>query len=559
MAVKSIIEVDVQDEAFKRFQALFDKYNTQLAKAPAWWAAATKEQQQQVKGFQAVAAALLAQGELMRRQSRELETSRRETERSESAWRKIAAHAKSTSESIATATRSVLKWGGIGTAVTGALAVGSLFGLDRLAESVAGLRRGAAGLGVTPGEARAFGLNFGRFVEPSQVLGGVSGALRDVTSRSYVGLLAAGLDPKTLAGKDAAEVSVELLRRLPSLFGGTPQALLGSRLKALNLDELFSVQDVTRYLQATPEERRSQERRYRGDVERLALDPSTTRAWQDFATQMSRAGDRIENTFVRALVGLAGPLDKLSGSVERTIETFLGSEKLKTFVNEFGEGIEKAAKYVGSDQFQNDVRNFVDGIGVLAGAVMRVARLIAPGQVATTAPAPSAAGGGFGSVSSKSVLGRLLGLNSPAATPGQPLNEDQLLAMVRGLERSGDQAVSPAGAIGRYQIMPGTARQYGYDPGRLTDPAYNEQAARAVLRDLVRRYHGNVDEVLAAYNAGPGRANRFRDAGDNAATLPGETQGYLSRAHAMTGYNAKVEITNNTGGNAVVSASQIPQ
>lgn len=107
---------------------------------------------------------------------------------------------------------------------------------------------------------------------------------------------------------------------------------------------------------------------------------------------------------------------------------------------------------------------------------------------------------------------------------------EHILPLVRGLEASGDDAISPAGAIGRYQIMPGTARQYGFDPAKLTDPAYNEKVARVVLADLSRRFHGDTEAVLIAYNAGPGRAMKFLADGRDTAELPKETQNYLTHA-----------------------------
>lgn len=104
---------------------------------------------------------------------------------------------------------------------------------------------------------------------------------------------------------------------------------------------------------------------------------------------------------------------------------------------------------------------------------------------------------------------------------------EELLPQIRKLEGSGDDAISPKGAIGRYQIMPGTARQYGFDPSKLTDPAYNERVARTVLGDLSRRFNGDTEAVLVAYNAGPGRAFRFIRDGRDTSELPTETQKYL--------------------------------
>lgn len=106
---------------------------------------------------------------------------------------------------------------------------------------------------------------------------------------------------------------------------------------------------------------------------------------------------------------------------------------------------------------------------------------------------------------------------------------EQLLPQIRGLERSGDHAISPKGAVGRYQIMPGTARQYGFDPEKLMDPQYNEAVARHVLADLSKRFNGDTEAILIAYNAGPGRAMTFIRNGRNTDQLPLETQKYVKR------------------------------
>jgi soluble lytic murein transglycosylase-like protein len=67
-------------------------------------------------------------------------------------------------------------------------------------------------------------------------------------------------------------------------------------------------------------------------------------------------------------------------------------------------------------------------------------------------------------------------------------------------------AVSPKGAIGLMQLMPGTAAQYGADP---MNPAQNVEAGTAYLRDLLLKYQGDVAAALAAYNAGPGAVDRY--------------------------------------------------
>jgi peptidoglycan DL-endopeptidase CwlO len=67
-------------------------------------------------------------------------------------------------------------------------------------------------------------------------------------------------------------------------------------------------------------------------------------------------------------------------------------------------------------------------------------------------------------------------------------------------------AVSPAGARGLMQLMPGTARSLGVDPDV---PTQAVDGAARLLADHLRSFNGRVDLALAAYNAGPGAVRKY--------------------------------------------------
>ncbi|RWO24839.1 MAG: lytic transglycosylase domain-containing protein [Mesorhizobium sp.] len=99
-------------------------------------------------------------------------------------------------------------------------------------------------------------------------------------------------------------------------------------------------------------------------------------------------------------------------------------------------------------------------------------------------------------------------------------------AVMRAESRGDRRAVSPKGALGLMQIMPETwaalRTRYGLARDPL-DPHDNILAGAAYLRDMHDRY--GFPGCLAAYNAGPGRYEEYRD---RHRPLPAETIAYVA-------------------------------
>lgn len=101
-----------------------------------------------------------------------------------------------------------------------------------------------------------------------------------------------------------------------------------------------------------------------------------------------------------------------------------------------------------------------------------------------------------------------------------------------------EDAVSSVGAKGLMQLMDATASGLGVNNS--FDPIQNIEGGTKYLSYLLKKYDGNEQVALAAYNAGPGRVDRHgirtnADFDTNKSMLPDETQRYVDKVlHARS-------------------------
>lgn len=129
-------------------------------------------------------------------------------------------------------------------------------------------------------------------------------------------------------------------------------------------------------------------------------------------------------------------------------------------------------------------------------------------------------------------LGR--GGNSSVGYTGDPYTD----AVMHTESRGKPNAVSPAGAQGTMQTMPGTLRDpgFGVTPARDNSPAELQRVGVEYLGKMNERY-GDPAIAAVAYNWGPSNADKWLAEGGDFRKLPKETQDYVGQVMLRTGIN----------------------
>ena len=560
MATRPVISIDLDDSAFQRFLSLFKSYTEKLDEQPEVWAkindamggASKSLESGAISGKEALALAAAQAGviaEAMREATKVQNEFGRSVNKSGKGMETLAKSAKGVGSAISAVAGGILK-------IAAGLGLGALLGglgIGELTDAAFSRIRSAGQLGISPGQLASFSVNAPQFLTPSAI-SAAANARNDLGSIGNLGLL--GVSPGERESLSAPGLAFKLLSQAAAAYRTNPS--MAKQLPAVSAylalgGQLGDVRNAAMHPRAFA----AAQANYRADIQALNISREEGRAWAQLKIKMDLAGQTIQTALISKLSGLAPKIAVLATDVAGFITTVLGSKNMTVVLKDVESGLKSLGDFLASPQFTTDLHDFGTGIGSLA-AVMRklwpkdfnaigtggkhglldktdwenttgakqikaaqkwleehVIRPLSSGGMTSEEIFRRRAAGDY-------TAGRIHALNTLSEAKHK-LPKGILDRLAMDESGYGRSLISPAGALGVAQFMPGTAKGYGINP---LSTRQSTDAAGKMLGGLFAKY-GSWDKAVAAYNWGGGNLDEDirKHGADWLKYAPKETQG----------------------------------
>ena len=364
MAVKSIIDVDVNDDQFKSFMEMFKKYQDAIKKLPGAWGETDKAVSHTRTKFEEMAGTIS-------KQTREQEKMRREVDKTNSAMVSLGRSTSRVAGGIKDITVSLLKWGGAVGIFGSVMSAFSLAGFENLARGASQSRSQSMGIGISPGQLQAANITYERFGGASPTLSRIAEMQSDITQRYYLQNL--GISREDIEQKSAFELLPQVLRGVGRGYSGLMEAGTTFNAGAYGYDQFgLSTHQLRQYAEASRTgELEELGARLPGKALSIGGSEQTNRRYQDFLDRLETAGQRLQTTLIDKLVDLADPLSNLVDAFTNLARSALGSQGFKDNLKSFADWINKFAVTLGSEEAKQNMVAFADSVGKVVSGLGR--------------------------------------------------------------------------------------------------------------------------------------------------------------------------------------------
>ena len=377
---KSVLDIDIHDEKFKKFADQFKDFKAETDKLNDVWAQFSVETKKPRAAIDALDQAVGRAHRSSEKLAKTWATLGGHIESSDKRLSKFERGIKTVERGLARVARLGMSIGKFALAAGGIGAFGGLFGMDALANSAMNQQKAARGLGMPIGQVQAFKTYMQPYLSnPAGILQSIMNARR--TPEGEAALAALGFNPAQYDKPNLNRMGFanEVISRVRSLYvnerKNNPDVPIESVLKAFRVQSLgLGVEDVRRLANTPQSELSAVFSREQSAALQDQLSNKTASAWAKLKIQLDQAGIAIRNDLIKHLVKLAPQIGMLSKKVEGLINTFLTNKKIGSFINALSTDLSEAVGFLGSAKFKQDVESFASSVATIAKAALKLSK-----------------------------------------------------------------------------------------------------------------------------------------------------------------------------------------
>lgn len=368
---KAIIDVEINDSAWKTFNKQVENHRKTLKSLPGEWGAVGKSIQKVANSGAKFTASIQNQVKAFKQANTLAGKLTVTLKASDRITTSLARNTMNFARHIKNATRSILSWGSIMGLFSGLLGAGGLFGIARLASHISSGAAGAMGSGSSYGGEKAAEISYGQALGGS---GGVQSLLNKIAQEQHSGGIMfgrLGMGRGQWQGKQASDVLGPLLEAMQHAYRNAPK---GAEKQAM--ETIAPGMDFNTLMRINAMNISSLEQQYKGRKRELELSSGTQSAYQRFERALDSAGEKLQNLIANAIVPLLPALEMFTRGLLKAVGMILRNPMIKGMVAGAGKALEAGAAYIMSDQFSADFHSFMDSIMKIGDAAVATANFI---------------------------------------------------------------------------------------------------------------------------------------------------------------------------------------
>jgi hypothetical protein len=370
MAVKSIIDVDVNDDQFKSFMEMFKKYQDAIKKLPGAWGETEK-------------AVGLARNKLedmagiIQKQTREQEKMRREVDKTNYAMGLLHKTTDKVYSRIKSTTADLFKWSGAVGILSTVVGAFSLAGFDQLARSASQARSQSMGIGIAPGQLQAANINYARFGGATPTLSRIAEMQSSDVEKNYLRLL--GISDEDIKSKSAFDLLPQVLQGVGGGYQRLIEAGTTFNAGAHGYDQFgLSTHQLRQYAEASRTgELATLNSQLPGRAAAIGGSEDVYRRYQDFITRIDTSWTSLQATLISKLEPLSAPLATLLDAFKNLAASALSSDGFKNNLKRFADWINDFAVRIGTDEAKKNMEAFANRVGEVVAGLGRMVEWLA--------------------------------------------------------------------------------------------------------------------------------------------------------------------------------------